>query len=238
MKVSVFGLGYVGCVSAASFAADGHESSASTSTPTRSRASTRGAARSSSRARRLIRDVAAEDACGRRRHRGAVDATEVSLICVGTPSRKQRQPRSDLSRTRLRTDRRGAEDKTDYHVVVVRSTVLPGRRTSVVIPRSNASRARNTVTGFGVTVNPEFLREGTALKDFRKPPLTLVGPTRAGRAAGRCALRSVDAPLVTTSIRVRRDGEVREQHLARAEGRASRTRSATSARGWTSTATR
>src|SRR6185437_9808319 len=57
--------------------------------------------------------------------------------------------------------------------------------------------------GFGVSVNPEFLREGTALKDFRKPPLTLVGHNHAADASGTIALyQSIDAPLVSTSIGV------------------------------------
>src|SRR6185437_11750659 len=57
--------------------------------------------------------------------------------------------------------------------------------------------------GFGVSVNPEFLREGTALKDFRKPPLTLVGHNHSADASGTIALyQAIDAPLVSTSIRV------------------------------------
>ena len=109
--------------------------------------------------------------------------------------------------------------KSDYHVVVVRSTVLPGTTHELVIPALERPPARQYGGDFGVSVNPEFLREGTALADFRKPPLTLVGHNYAADASGTIALYSrIDAPLITTSIRVGRDDEVHEQHLARAEG--------------------
>jgi GDP-mannose 6-dehydrogenase len=92
---------------------------------------------------------------------------------------------------------------TRYHVVVVRSTVLPGTTHSTVIPTLERASGRKYGQGFGVSVNPEFLREGTALNDFRKPPLTLVGHNHAADASGTIALyQSIDAPIVSTSIRV------------------------------------
>ena len=80
----------------------------------------------------------------------------------------------------------------------------------MVIPALGAGvRQERTATGFGVSVNPEFLREGTALKDFRKPPLTLVGHNHAADASGTIALyQAIDAPLISTSIRVAGDDEI------------------------------
>jgi len=73
----------------------------------------------------------------------------------------------------------------------------------VVIPALERASGKTYGDGFGVSVNPEFLGEGTALKDFRKPPLTLVGHNHAADASGTIALyQSIDAPLVSTSIRV------------------------------------
>jgi GDP-mannose 6-dehydrogenase len=87
-------------------------------------------------------------------------------------------------------------------VVVVRSTVLPGTTHDVVIPALEQASGKKYGAGFGVTVNPEFLREGTALDDFRHPPLTLVGHNYASDAAPTEALYArVEAPLVNTSIR-------------------------------------
>jgi GDP-mannose 6-dehydrogenase len=73
----------------------------------------------------------------------------------------------------------------------------------MIIPALERQSGKKYGDGFGVSVNPEFLREGTALKDFRKPPLTLVGHNHAADASGTIALyQSIDAPLVSTSIRV------------------------------------
>jgi GDP-mannose 6-dehydrogenase len=133
----------------------------------------------------------------------AIRDTELSVICVGTPSRKNGS--LDLSYLVRVCEQIGhaLKDKPDYHVVVVRSTVLPGTTHNEVIPALERSSGKKYGEGFGVAVNPEFLREGTALKDFRQPPLTLVGHNHAADAAPTKALYDhVDAPLFSTSIRV------------------------------------
>ena len=205
MRVSIFGLGYVGSVSAASFAADGHSVVGVDVNADKVQAVTSGRspivepgldemlARSVSEGRlRATTDTAA-----------AIRDTEVSLLCVGTPSR--RNGSLDLTYLERVAEQIGAalKDKSDYHVVVVRSTVLPGTTHTVVIPALERTSGKKYGEGFGVSVNPEFLREGTALADFRKPPLTLVGHNHAADASGTIALyQSIDAPLVSTSIRV------------------------------------
>jgi hypothetical protein len=92
--------------------------------------------------------------------------------------------------------------RDSYHVVVVRSTVLPGTTHDVVIPTLERTSGKQYGSGFGVAVNPEFLREGTAVHDFRHPPLTLVGHNYQSDASRAEALyAAVDAPVVSTSIR-------------------------------------
>jgi GDP-mannose 6-dehydrogenase len=133
----------------------------------------------------------------------AVNESDLSLICVGTPSRKNGS--LDLSYLVRVCEQIGdvLKAKQDYHVVVVRSTVLPGTTHGQVIPALEAHSGKKYGEGFGVAVNPEFLREGTALKDFRHPPLTLVGHNHAADAAPTKALyQNLDAPLYSTSIRV------------------------------------
>ena len=151
----------------------------------------------------LIRDNAAN---GRLRAttstKEAVDATELSLICVGTPSR--RNGSLDLSYLARVCEQIGEalKDKDDYHVVVVRSTVLPGTTHGVVIPALERTSGKKYGAGFGVTVNPEFLREGTAIKDFRQPPMPLIGHNYKSDTQPTEALYTkVEAELVTTSIR-------------------------------------
>jgi GDP-mannose 6-dehydrogenase len=205
MRVSVFGLGYVGSVSAASFAADGHEVIGVDVNPLKVDSLNEGRSPIVEPGLDdLIRETVAD---GRLRAttstRDAVHGSDLSLICVGTPSR--RNGSLDLSYLERVSEQIGEAlaDKPAYHVVVVRSTVLPGTTHDVVIPALERGSGKAYGDGFGVSVNPEFLREGSALHDFRHPPLTLVGHNHAVDAQGTSALyAAVDAPLVATSLRV------------------------------------
>jgi GDP-mannose 6-dehydrogenase len=201
----VFGLGYVGSVSAASFAADGHVVMGVD--VNRGKVAAINAGRSPIVEPGLDDLLARSASAGRLRATtdaaAAVYDTEISLVCVGTPSRK------NGSLELIHVERvcaqigRALRDKPEYHVVVVRSTMLPGTTHELVIPTLERESGKRYGDGFGVSINPEFLREGTALEDFRKPPLTLVGHNHAADAGGTLALyQSIDAPLVTTTIRV------------------------------------
>jgi GDP-mannose 6-dehydrogenase len=205
MNVSVFGLGYVGSVSAASFAADGHRVVGVDVSKDKVAAINAG--------RSPIVEPGLEDVLGRTVAEGrlrattdtseAIYGTDVSLLCVGTPSK--RNGSLDLTYLERVSEQIGTvlAAKPSYHVVVVRSTVLPGTTHDVIIPALERTSGKKYGEGFGVSVNPEFLREGTALKDFRKPPLTLVGHNHAADASGTIALyQAIDAPLVSTGIRV------------------------------------
>jgi GDP-mannose 6-dehydrogenase len=204
MKVSVFGLGYVGSVSAAMLATDGHEVIGVDLNPDKVAAINAGespivepglaeALQTVVQHGRLRATTSTED---------AVRNSEVSLICVGTPSR--RNGSLDLSYVERVAGAIGAalRDVGHYHVVVVRSTVLPGTTHDIVIPALERESGKVYGEEFGVSMNPEFLREGTAIKDFRHPPLTLVGHNHAADATGTAALyASLDAPVIGTSIR-------------------------------------
>ncbi len=204
MNVSVLGLGYVGSVSAASFAADGHTVVGVDVNPDKVASLNEGRSPIVEQGLdQLIRKTAAD---GRLRAttstKDAVEATDLSLICVGTPSR--RNGSLDLTYLERVCEQIGEalRDKESYHVVVVRSTVLPGTTHGIVVPALERTSGKQYGTGFGVAVNPEFLREGTALQDFRNPPMTLVGHNYTSDAESTQALYSkVDAEMVTTSIR-------------------------------------
>jgi GDP-mannose 6-dehydrogenase len=205
MRVSVFGLGYVGCVSAGAFAADGHDVVGVD--VNRDKVDAVNGGRSPIVEPGLDEVLARAAADGRLRATtdtaDAVRSTEVSLVCVGTPSR--RNGSLELTYLERVCEQIGRELASvgHYHVVVIRSTVLPGTTHERVIPALERASGKTYGDGFGVSVNPEFLREGTALKDFRKPPLTLVGHNHAADASGTIALyQAIDAPLVSTSIRV------------------------------------
>jgi GDP-mannose 6-dehydrogenase len=204
MNVSVFGLGYVGSVSAASFAADGHTVVGVDVNPDKVASLNEG--RSPIVEKGLDEMIRDNRANGRLRATtstaDAVRDTDLSLICVGTPSRKNGS--LDLTYLERVAEQIGEalKDKDRYHVVVVRSTVLPGTTHEVVIPALERTSGKKYGTGFGVAVNPEFLREGTAIADFRHPPLTLVGHNyRSDADPTQSLYTQVEAPMVTTTIR-------------------------------------
>jgi GDP-mannose 6-dehydrogenase len=205
MNVSVFGLGYVGSVSAATFAADGHTVIGVDVNSGKVRMVNEG--RSPIVEPGLEELIASTAATGRLRATcdaaEAIDASDVSLVSVATPSRPNGS--LDLSHLVRVCEEIGTalRKKERYHVVVIRSTVLPGTTHCTVIPALERTSGKRYGVDFGVAVNPEFLREGSALRDIRHPPLTLVGHNHAADAAAATALyETIDAPLVTTSIRV------------------------------------
>ncbi|MDR7543857.1 MAG: UDP-glucose/GDP-mannose dehydrogenase family protein [Armatimonadota bacterium] len=106
--------------------------------------------------------------------RRAVEAADVSIIAVGTPFDGQR---IDLSQVRAAAEQIGDALKgaRSYHVVVVKSTVVPGTTDGVVLPALEKASGRRAGAGFGVGVNPEFLRQGHAVQDFMEPDRIVIG---------------------------------------------------------------
>ncbi len=205
MNIAVFGLGYVGSVSGAAFAADGH--SVIGVDVNADKVARLNAGRSPIVEPGLDALIARTVADGRFRATcdpdEAVAASDVSLVSVSTPSR--RNGSLDLTYLARVCEQigRALAARDGYHVVIVRSTMLPGTTHETVIPTLERFSGRRYGEGFGVAVNPEFLREGSALSDLRHPPMTLVGHNHAADATRAFALyESVDAPVVSTNIRV------------------------------------
>jgi GDP-mannose 6-dehydrogenase len=206
VNISVFGLGYVGTVSAGCLAADGHNVIGVDPNETKVELINSGV---SPIVEKDIGDIiAAEVKSGRLRATtrvdDAVNESQMSLICVGTPS--QLNGNLDLSHVRRVCEQIGnaLRDKQSYHVVVARSTMLPGSMRSVVIPTLEAATGgKKAGPDFGVCNNPEFLRESTAVWDYYHPPKTVIGETepRAGEALVEL-YGALDAPLIRTSVEV------------------------------------
>lgn len=203
MRISIFGLGYVGAVAAGCLCRDGHEvigvDPAQVKVDLINRGQTpvieaeigeiiAGAARD-----RTLR--ATTDVCT------AVRESAMSMICVGTPS--QLNGNLDLRYVRHVCEEIGAalRDKTDFHVVVARSTMLPGSMRNVVIPALEEYSGKRAGIDFGVCNNPEFLREGTAVYDYYHPPKTVIGETddRSGDILAQ-VYAALDAPLIRTDV--------------------------------------
>jgi GDP-mannose 6-dehydrogenase len=133
----------------------------------------------------------------------AVRETDLTMICVGTPSRKN----GDLDLTFVENVCRqiGAAlaNKPTRHTVVVRSTVLPGTVRSVVIPILEEASGKRAGADFGVAVNPEFLRESTAIRDYMEPPMSVIGELDEASGDPLSALYAeLQAPCVRRPIEV------------------------------------
>jgi len=204
MKISVFGLGYVGCVSAASFASDQHEVLGVDVNLNKVEIINQGKSPIVEPGiGEVIKETVKE---GRLQATSdsswAIQRSEISLVCVGTPSNANGS--LDLSHVKHVCKEIGAalKSKTDRHVVVIRSTMLPGTIQDTVVPTLEEASGKKVGEGFGVCINPEFLREGTSLKDFYEPPFTLIGADDESTASIlRQLYKGIDAPMIVTSTK-------------------------------------
>jgi GDP-mannose 6-dehydrogenase len=205
VNVAVFGLGYVGCVSAAALAQRGHDVIGIDTNPAKVAAIADG--------RTPVLEPGLQDLVQRMHATGrlratldpsdAVAASDVSIVCVGTPS--ARNGSLDLEAIErvaiaignaLPAARRG-------HTVGIRSTVLPGTTENVVIPQLEQASGLVAGTDFRVVMNPEFLREGSALEDFDDPPKTVIGEHQPGAGDDVAQLyEGLSAPVFRVPLRV------------------------------------
>ena len=209
MKISVFGLGYVGCVSAACLAKVGHEVIGVDVSQVKVSLINEGKSPIVEKdIGEIIYDVVRSDKytpgklTATTDPQQAVQSTELSLICVGTPS-------NDNGSLKLEYVRRCANDigvglakKTGYHVVVARSTMLPGSVEEVIIKELEATSGKQVGVDFGVAMNPEFLRESTSVEDFFNPPMTVIGQydEKSGNSLKQM-YHFLHAPLEITDIK-------------------------------------
>jgi GDP-mannose 6-dehydrogenase len=176
-SISVFGLGYVGCVSAACFAKEGHSVVGVDVSP--SKVDMINAGKATIVEQGIAELVADMHAAGRLRATTsvteAVNGTSISLICVGTPSRPNGG--LDLSYVERVCAQIGEvlRNKAGRHTVVIRSTVLPGSTEEIAGAAIARASGLQPHKDFGIAMNPEFLREGTSIKDFYDPPFTVIG---------------------------------------------------------------
>lgn len=203
MKILVWGLGYVGTVSAACLAQMGHEVVGIEPNLTKVQALTTG--RSVIKEPRLDSLVDQGVAEGRLRAvqngEHVVPWADVSLICVGTPSASDGKPELTHLREVAQEIGQGLKRAERYHVVVLRSTVLPGTTHQTLLPLLEAHSQRSSGTDFGLAVNPEFMRETSAVADFYSPPYTVIGQldARSGCLAAEL-YQGIAAPMHTVSI--------------------------------------
>ncbi len=202
MKVTIFGMGYVGSVTAACLADRGHEVTGIDSDSGKVLLVNSG--QSPIMEPGLEEILQSAVAAGRlRAETKAKTLGDISLVCVGTPSNDNGS--LDLGQVlRVCEDLGNMLKTTDsYHVANIRSTVTPGTVEGQIIPLLERVSGKQAGKDFGVCMNPEFLRESTAVRDFYKPPFTVVGALDTQSANVVAGLYDgVDAPLERVPLRV------------------------------------
>ena len=203
--ISIFGLGYVGAVSVACLADNGHNIIGVDVNPTKIEMIAKGHSPIVEEGLGELLKKGVND--GRIRATSdqvqAVHDSDISFICVGTPS----NPNGSLNLVYVKKVSEAIGQalaaKDGYHVVVARSTMLPGSTEEVVIPALEEASGKKAGVDFGVCFNPEFLREGSSIKDFYDPPFTVIGAENE-KAAGIVTdiYSMLNAPLMVVPIKV------------------------------------
>lgn len=202
MNINIFGLGYVGCVSAACLAKNNHKVTGIDVDPVKVQIINQG--------KSPIVEEGLDELINKTVSSGFLKATnteipdaDISIICVGTPS-------NDNGSLDLRYIKQVASDigkylkgLNHYHVVVNRSTILPGSIETIIVPILEKESGKKLGEDFGACMNPEFMREGTSIYDYYNPPFTLIGSNDEKSAKLVAQLyENIEAPLYFTNIKV------------------------------------
>jgi GDP-mannose 6-dehydrogenase len=204
-RISIFGLGYVGAVSLACLARDGHQVIGVDIDPVKlDLIRSRKSPILEEGIQELMRDVVDSGRvtvthdCAQ-----ALRDTELSFVCVGTPSAPNGS--QDLGAILRLAEQLGEalRHKREFHTIVIRSTVQPGTVEEKIAPVLERTSGRKSGVDFGLCFQPEFLREGSSIRDYDHPPYTIVGgDCEAAVNAVRELFQHLDARFLVTSIRV------------------------------------
>ncbi len=203
MKIAVFGLGYVGVVSSACLAKAGHTVVGVDPNSTKVDLVNSGQSPIIEKdVGEIIQQTVADGrlrACANAAE--AVNDSDLSLVCVGTPSAANGSLDLHYVETVCQEIGAALADKATYHTVVIRSTILPGTMRGSVIPVLENASGKNAGQDFGLCNNPEFLREGTAVYDYHNPPKTVIGAIDRQSAEVLEALyETLPGPVIVTNI--------------------------------------
>jgi GDP-mannose 6-dehydrogenase len=177
LNIAIFGMGYVGCVSGACFAALGH--SVIGVEPNSTKVDMINSGQSpivETDLPELIREAVTH---GKYRAtsdwHAAIASSDLAMVCVGTPSRRNGSIDTGYVRRVCEQIGQALRTKAEFFTIVIRSTVVPGTVEDVLIPLLEKESGKKAGEDFGVCMNPEFLRESTSVHDFFEPPKTVIG---------------------------------------------------------------
>ncbi|MGN6803456.1 MAG: nucleotide sugar dehydrogenase [Ginsengibacter sp.] len=204
MNISIFGLGYVGCVSLGCLAKNGHQVVGVDVSKTK--VDQINAGKATIIEKDIDRIIAEQRKAGKIEAtldaRKAVLDTELSIICVGTPSSDKGHLNLDYIFKVADNIAVALKEKNGFHIIAIRSTIFPGTCDKVASLIEEISQKKRNVH-FAIVDNPEFLREGTAVNDYFNPPLTLIGSDNndaANKVAG--LYKSLPAEVIITDLQV------------------------------------
>lgn len=205
MKVSIFGLGYVGCVSGACLADLGHDVIGVDANPLKADMINQGRPPIIEKGLQEIM----ENVVQRKKFTATTDweeairKTDTAFVCVGTPSNGNGSLSLEYVKRVAEQIGKALAAKQGYFVVAVRSTVLPGTVEGEIIPLLEKTSGKKAGKDFGVCMVPEFLREGSSVHDFMHPPKTVVGEFDAASGDPVVELfKGIEAPMIRTQIKI------------------------------------
>jgi len=205
VEISIFGLGYVGTVCGACLAKTGHNIVGVDVSDHKVELINEGRAPivEAGLSELMAEVVAAKKLRASKDSRTAVLESEVSIVCVGTPSRSDGSLDTRYLEQVCQEIGNALKDKGDYHLVVIRSTILPGAVMEVLLPILESASGKKVGEDFGLAMNPEFLRESTAIADFYEPEMTVIGEydKRSGDMLEKL-YENIDAPIVRQTIEI------------------------------------
>jgi GDP-mannose 6-dehydrogenase len=203
MNISIFGLGYVGAVTAACLAKNGHNITGVDIEQTKVDLINNGKTPIIEKhiAELIERAVQAGKLYATANTSEAIINSELSFICVGTPSQLNGNLNLKYIRRVCKEIGKALRFKSERHIVVIRSTILPGTMRRVIIPILEEFSGKKAGDDLGICNNPEFMREGQAVHDFYHPPKTVIGETDAQSGDLLASLyQTMDAPLMRTDL--------------------------------------
>ena len=201
MRVNILGLGYVGCVSAACMAKSGHTVTGIDINDAKINLISQGKSPIiEPRLQELLKEGI--DTGRLRATKDQLPDADVSIVCVGTPSKDNGSLELVYIERVARQIGEYLKKYDQYHVVNIRSTVLPGTIETVILPILEEASGKKVGKDFGLCMNPEFMREGTSVEDYYNPPFTVIGEwdEKSGDTVRRL-YEGVEAPVRKTTIR-------------------------------------
>ena len=205
MRISIFGMGYVGCVSGACFAEMGHKVLGVEPNPVKVDLINSG--------KSPIVEKDLDGLIAKVVQNGsftatpdwmrAIQETDLALVCVGTPSRSNGSIDLQFVQRVCKQIGDGLARRNGRFTVVIRSTVMPGTMDTLVIPTLEKASGKKVGRDFGLCMHPEFLREGTSIHDFHNPPKTVIGEYDAESGQALAGLyQGIPGPVIRTNLRV------------------------------------